>query len=69
MSSSIRLGELGEGGNEIMMGLMRLGSKYRRLWNVSYLSTSCIIVKCRSFRVLTKAMFFLHLWHYSTLTF
>ena len=38
-------------------GLMRLGSKQRRLWNVSYLSTICIIVKCRSFRVLTKALF------------
>ena len=38
------------------LSLMRLGSKYRRLWNVSYLSTMCIIVKCRSFRVLTKAL-------------
>ena len=37
--------------------LMRLGSKYIRLWNVSYLSTSFIIVKCRSLRVLTKALF------------
>ena len=30
------------------LSLIRLGSKYRRLWNVSYLSTSCIIVKCLS---------------------
>ena len=57
MSGSMRLGELGE--NEIriswkMLGLfglslIRLGSKHRSLWNVSYLSTSCIIVRCRSF--------------------
>ena len=38
------------------VSFMRLGSRYRRLWNVSYLSTSCIIGKCRSFRVLTKAL-------------
>jgi hypothetical protein len=38
----VRLGLFG-------LSLMRLGSKFRRLWNVSYLSTSCIIVKCRSF--------------------
>ena len=38
------------------LSLMRLGSKYRRLWTVCYLSTSCINVKCRSFRVLTKAL-------------
>ena len=45
----VRLGLFG-------LSLMRLGSKYIRLWNVSYLSTSFIIVKCRSFRVLTKAL-------------
>jgi hypothetical protein len=42
-----------------LLNLTRLGSKCRMLWNVSYLSTSCIIVKCRSFRVLTEALFFL----------
>ena len=46
----VRLGLFG-------LSLIRLGSKYR-LWNVSYLSTSCIIVKCHSFRVLTKALFY-----------
>ena len=39
------------------LSLMRLGSKFRWLWNVSYLSTSSIIVKWDSFRVLTKALF------------
>jgi hypothetical protein len=39
------------------LSLMRLERKYRRLWNVSYFRTSCIIIKCRSFRVLTKALF------------
>jgi hypothetical protein len=38
-----------------------LGGTCRRLLNVSDLSTICIIVKCRSFRVLTKAMFFFFL--------
>ena len=41
------------------LSLMRLGSKYRRVWNVSDFSTSCIIVKFRSIRVLTKALFYL----------
>jgi hypothetical protein len=40
----------------LRFSFMRLGSSYRRLWNVSYLSIMCIIVKCRS---LTKAIFFL----------
>ena len=38
------------------LSLMRLGSKHSRLWNVSYLSTSCIIVltKALLFEVLSK---------------
>jgi hypothetical protein len=39
------------------LSLMSLGSKHSRLWNVSFLHNSCIIVKCCSFRVLTKALF------------
>jgi hypothetical protein len=41
------------------LSLIRLGSKYRRLWNVTYVRTSRIIVKCCSFRVLRKAFFIL----------
>ena len=36
-----------------------MGCKYRGLWNASYLSISCIIVNCRSFLILTKALFVL----------
>ena len=67
MNGSMMLIELGEmrsgwvGKVWVRLGLfglsfMGLGSKYKRLWNVSYSSTSCIIVKCRSFRVLMKAL-------------
>ena len=50
--------EKGESLGLFGLSLMRLQSKQRRLWNVSYLITICIIVKCRSFRVLTKALLF-----------
>ena len=45
--------------NSVMLGWnsMRLGSKYRSQRKVSFFRNSCIIVKCRSFRVLTKALF------------
>ena len=54
MTGSMRLGELGKNSGWVRkvwvrlglfgLSLMRLGGKYRGLWNVSYLSTSCIIV-------------------------
>ena len=40
-----------------LIKLVRSGITLRRLRRDSYLSTNCIIVSCRSFRVLTKALF------------
>jgi hypothetical protein len=55
----MRLGELGEyqDGLEKFVFVWIKFYGAGKLWNVSYLSTSCIIVKCRSFRVLTNALF------------
>jgi hypothetical protein len=40
------------------LSLMRLGSRFKELRDVCYLSINFTIVKCHSFCVLTKALFF-----------
>ena len=46
-------------------GQVRPGITLRRLQRDGYLSTNCIIVSCRNFRVLKKALFLMEMRYFT----